>query len=140
MAEFFGDLERLAADLYPYRWLISIGMLAAVAAVLVIGYQRGWHLWVSLHRVPVAAVGVPLLALTGFIAYDLGSPLFTNVTVEEEFPFAQSAILPKEVEREALDTVMAVMAKVEQEPAKEPMPKEMMTPVAAGSQASAAPT
>ena len=33
MAEFFGDLERLAADLYPYRWPILFVIVAVVAAI-----------------------------------------------------------------------------------------------------------
>ena len=27
MSGFFGDLERIAADLYPYRWAIAAGVL-----------------------------------------------------------------------------------------------------------------
>ena len=86
MAEFFGDLERLAADLYPWRYLIGVGVLIVVAAIAAFGYRNGWHLWAWRHRLPVTLVGVPLLALIGFMAYDLGSPLFTNLTIEEEFP------------------------------------------------------
>ena len=43
MAEFFGELERLAADLYPYRWLIAAGFLVAMAAAGAFAYRQGWH-------------------------------------------------------------------------------------------------
>ena len=88
MEEFFGDLERLAADLYPYRWAIGAGVLVALAAIGAWGYRQGWHLVLWERRILVSAVGIPLLTIVGFIGYDLGSPLFTNKTVEEEFPFA----------------------------------------------------
>ena len=32
MAEFFGALERLAADLYPWRYVIGAALLLAIAA------------------------------------------------------------------------------------------------------------
>ena len=80
MAEFFGELERIATDLYQYRWFILAGVVVALAAVGLYGYRDGWHLWMWQRRVPVAIIGVPLAALLAFIAYDLGSPLFTNVS------------------------------------------------------------
>ena len=91
MAELFGDLERLAADLYPYRWPVLAGFLIVAAAATVYGFRRSWHMWLWRRRLPVAIIGVPLLALLGFIGYYLGSPLFTNVTVNEELPFAFTA-------------------------------------------------
>ena len=137
MAELFGDLERLAADLYPYRWPILAVILIVIAGVVTFGYKRGWHLWVSIHRVPVVVVGAPLLVVAGFVAWELGSPIFINVTVEEEFPFAYGASLPEGVDMKAAEMVMSTMAKVEQAPMKEPMPEEMMAPKAA---AAATPT
>ena len=86
MAEFFGDLERLAADLYPYRWLIAAGLLVVIAATATFGYRRGWHDFIWRHRLPVVLISVPLLALVGFVGWDLGSPLVTNKTVEEGVP------------------------------------------------------
>ena len=88
MGEFFGDLERLAADLYPYRWPIMAGLLAVVAAVAAYGYRREWHQWAWERRLPVAVVGTPLLVVAVVGGYFLGSPLFTNVVVEEELPAA----------------------------------------------------
>ena len=71
-------------------------------------------------------VGTPPLALAIYIGWDLGSPLFTNKTVEEEFPFAFAAIVPEGTEREAIEKVMTVLADTDQDPVKDPMPKEMM--------------
>ena len=61
MGEFFGDLERLAADLYPYRWYIVAAIVVGLAAIGAVGYRVGWHLWVWRHRLPVAAVGTPVV-------------------------------------------------------------------------------
>ena len=117
MAEFLGGLERLAADLYPYRWPIAAGVLLFLAAFTAFGYRHGWHtvVWrlTMRHRVPVAVIGTPLLALLIFVGYDLGSPLFTNKTVKEEFPFAFSAEVPENMDRDEVEMIMAGMAKVD---------------------------
>ena len=126
MAEFFGSLERLAADLYPWRYLIGAALLLAIAAVCGVAYLKRWYLWVWQRRIPVAIVGTPLLALVGFLAYDLGSPLFTNVTVEEEFPFAFSAVVEGldlgDMDIEDVDNAMKLIAMVDQEVVEEAMP------------------
>ena len=119
MAEFFGDLERLAADLYPYRWPILLAIVAVVAAIAFYAYRRQWHRVVWEHRRLVIIVGTPLLVLAGFLAWDLGSPLFLNKTVEEEFPFAYSAVVPSDMEREDVETTMAVLSKMDGEPMAE---------------------
>ena len=95
MLEFFGHLERLASDLYPWRWVIMAIVLLVVAAVLHYAYKRGWHTYAWERRVRFGIIGAPVLALLLFIAWDLGSPLFINKTVEEEFPFAFSAQPPE---------------------------------------------
>ena len=115
MAEFFGDLERLAADLYPYRWLVAASVLAVLGAMMIFAYRQGWDKWIWQRKVPVVIVGTPMLALVIFIGYDLGSPLFTNKTVEEEFPFAFSASIPEDMEISDVEMIMAGMAKVDQE-------------------------
>ena len=121
MEEFFGNLERLAADLYPYRWPIGAAFLAIVAGVLTFAYRRGWHLFLIKHRVATAVIGIPALAIFAFVAWDLGSPLFIDKTVEEEFPFSYTADVPAEMEREDVEKVMAAMAMVETEPMDEGM-------------------
>ena len=127
MAEFFGDLERLAADLYPYRWAIAAGLVVVLAVVAAYAYRSGWHVLLWRYRLPSAIVGVPAVVVFGFVAYQLGSPLFTNVTVEEEFPFAFQAIVPPDMDREEVEEVMAGMAMVEQQ-VMEPMPTAMGVP------------
>ena len=131
MAEFFGDLERLAADLYPYRWAIGAGVLVVLAAIASLAYRREWHMVFWRRRVATALVGAPLLALVGFVGWDLGSPLFTNKTVEEEFPFAHTAIVPPDMERAEVEDIMAMISKVDQTPMKESM-DDMMKMVKAG--------
>ncbi|MCZ6789800.1 MAG: DM13 domain-containing protein [Chloroflexi bacterium] len=125
MAEFFGELERIAADLYPYRWPIAVGLLAAIAVAIAFGYRRGWHMFAWQRRLPFAIFGIPALALVTFISYDLGSPLFTNVTVEEEFPFANTAEVPADMDREDVEQIMAGMAHIDQE-FDEAIPDTMM--------------
>ena len=125
MLEFFGHLERLASDLYPWRWLILAIVLVVVAAVLHFAYRRGWHTYAWERRVRFGIIGAPILALLLFIAWDLGSPLFINKTVEEEFPFAFSAQPPEGVTMEDVEMAMEVMAKVDS-PAMEAMPEAMM--------------
>ena len=122
MAEFFGDIERLAADLYPYRWAITAALLIVAAVVAWYAVRTGWHMLLWRFRKPAAIVGVPLLVLFGFVAYDLGSPLFTNVTVEEEFPFAFGATVPAGLERSDVEEVMAGMAMVDDPVMEEAMP------------------
>ena len=130
MEEFFGDLERLAADLYPWRYPIMAGVLAVLAGVSAYGYRRGWHMWIWRHRQPVGIVGAPVLALAIFVGYDVASPLFTNKTVEEEFPFAFAAIVPAGMDREEVEQIMVTMADMGEEhpnSVDDEMPKDLMT-------------
>ena len=110
----FGDIERTFADLYEYRWAIGAGVLVFLAAVAGFGYQKGWHLAIWQRRLPVAVVSTPFLVLTIWLGWSLGSPLFTNVTVIEEFPFAHSAIVPEGMERIDVEGAMAGIAKVDE--------------------------
>ncbi len=125
MLEFFGHLERLASDLYPWRWLILAIVLVAVAVALHFAYKWGWHLYAWQRRIRFGIIGAPVLALLLFIAWDLGSPLFINKTVEEEFPFAYTSLPPEGVTMAEVETAMAVMAKVDSA-AMEAMPAAMM--------------
>ena len=125
MAEFFGDLERLAADLYPHRWSIGAGVLIVLAALAVFGYRKGWHMVLWRRRRAAVIVGAPLLTLAIWVGWELGSPLFTNKTVEEELPFSFAAIVPHDLDREDVEKVMATLAKVDQEAVDEEMPADM---------------
>ena len=73
-----------------------------------------------------AITGTPLLIVFGFLAWGLGSPLFISETVEEEFPFAYTAVVPADMEMEDIEMTMAVVAAMDDEPMMEAMPKMMM--------------
>ena len=109
----FGDIERTFADLYEYRWAIGAGVFVFLAAVAAFGYWKGWHLAIWRRRLPVALISTPFLVLSLWLGWSLGSPLFTNVTVEEEFPFAVNAIVPPGMERSDVEGAMAGIAKVD---------------------------
>lgn len=86
MGDFFGDLERVAADLYPWRWPILAGLLIAAALGAWNAFKSGLLLRAWRQRIVVGSVGGPLLVVVMYGGYQLGSPLFTNVTVDEELP------------------------------------------------------
>ena len=109
----FGDIERTFADLYEYRWAIGSGVLVFLAAVAVFCYWKGWHLAIWRRRLPVAVISAPFLVLTLWLGWSLGSPLFTNVTVIEEFPFSSNAVVPDGMDHIDVERIMAGMAKVD---------------------------
>ena len=109
----FSDIERTFADLYEYRWAIGAGVLVFLAAVAAFCYWKGWHLAIWRRRLPVAVISTPFLVLTIWLGWSLGSPLFTNVTVIEEFPFSHKAIVPDGMERIDVEEAMAGIAKVD---------------------------
>ena len=117
----FGDLERALADLYPYRWAIGAAVLVLIAAFFAFAWWRGWHLWAWRYRKPLGIVTVPLLLVTLWLGWSLGSPLFTNVTVDEEFPFAATATVPEGMEREEVEEILSGFSKVDT-PVMETMP------------------
>ncbi len=117
----FGDLERALADLYPYRWAIGAAVLVLIAAFLAFAWWRGWHLVAWRFRKPLTIGAVPVLAATLWLGWSLGSPLFTNVTVDEAFPFAATATVPEGMEREEVEEVLSGFSKVDT-PVMESMP------------------
>ena len=117
-----GDVERTFASLYDYRWLIAAATLVFIAAVLAFGYRRGWHQVIWRNRVAFGIASIPMLAITLWVGWSLGSPLFINVTVEEEFPFAVNAVVPEGMERADVEGVMAGMAMVDDSMMREEMP------------------
>lgn len=108
----FGDIERAFTDLYAYRWAIDAGVLVFIAAVMAFGFWKGWPQVIWRNRLPVGMVAVPVLAITIWLGWFLGSPLFTNVTVEEEFPFAFTAQVPPDMDRTEVEEIMAGAAKL----------------------------
>ncbi len=117
----FGDLERALADLYPYRWAIGSAVLVIIAAFLAFGWWRGWHLTAWRYRKPLGIVSAPLLAIAVWLGWSLGSPLFTNVTVDEAFPFASTATVPEGMEREEVEAILSGFSRVDS-PVTEAMP------------------
>ncbi len=117
----FGDIERAFADLYPYRWAIGAAVLVFIAAALAFAYRRGWHRAAWRFRKPLGIISVPLLALAVWLGWSLGSPLFTNVTVDEAFPYAAAATVPEGMEREDVERIFSGMAQVDR-PVMETMP------------------
>ena len=117
----FGDLERALADLYPYRYAIGAAVLVLIAAFFAFAWWRGWHLWAWRYRKPLGIVSVPLFLVTLWLGWSLGSPLFTNVTVDEAFPFAATATVPEGMEREDVEEILSGFSKVET-PVMETMP------------------
>ena len=117
----FGDLERAFADLYPYRWYIGAAVLLLIAAAAAIAYWRGWHLTAWRYRKPLGLAAIPALAVTIWLGWSLGAPLFTNVTVDEAFPYAAAATVPAGMEREEVERIFSGMAQVDS-PVMETMP------------------
>lgn len=68
------------------------------------------------------ALLVPVVAF----AWWLLSPLFLTTTVDEEFPYAASAEIPSDMTMEEVETVMKVMAKMDQRPMEAPMAQAPM--------------
>ena len=108
----FGDIERTFADLYPYRWAIGAGVGVFIAAVIAFGFWRNWHHVILRNRYLVGTIAVPLLALNIWLGWSLASPLFTNVTVDEEFPFAANASIPPNMVIAEVEEIMASASKL----------------------------
>ncbi len=86
MSELFGDLERLVTDLYPWRYLIGVGLLIVIAAIAAYGYREGWHNAIWRRRWAIAIVGTPVLAMVIISGWYLLSPLFERTRLEESSP------------------------------------------------------
>ena len=131
----FGDLERAFADLYPYRWAFAAGFFVFLAVFVGYGYRMGWHDILWRHRVRVGIIATPVLVVTLWLGWSLASPLFTNTTVDEAFPFSINATVPPYMDVEAVESVMAGMAKIVS-PVDEEMPTKLT--MAAGAEANEA--
>ncbi len=87
--------------------------------------------FIGAHRrtiiIVAVVVGIPLLAL----AWWLGSPLFINKTVDEEFPYSVGAVVPEGMTRAQVDQTMATMALMDAA-VSEAMPEAAAHPESAG--------
>ena len=106
----FGALERLAADLYPYRWLITAGVLLAMASALFLAYRRGWHRYIWRHRLATALIGGPLLAAVLIGGYPLVSPLWQRSVACEGSPISGAGAGSKKCASEAAANAVAPTA------------------------------
>jgi hypothetical protein len=98
----FGEIERFVAELYPYRWPLTIAALIFLAAVLGLGYRRGWHLVIWRHKLASGLVAAAVLAVAIPAGDYFLSPLWERSFLEEESPLAiaaegteQPGIIPK---------------------------------------------
>jgi hypothetical protein len=93
--EIFGDLERLLAELYPYRIPLTLAALLLIAGATWIAWRRGWvdaaAGVIGRHRIASAVAAVAILAVTIPMGYYLLSPLWTRVTLIEESPVVTMA-------------------------------------------------
>lgn len=87
----FGELEQFAADLYPYRWPITIGAVLVVAALVAFAYRLGWHRALWGHRLATTLIAVPLLAVAIPVGWYTLSPLWERSYLEEASPLAAVA-------------------------------------------------
>jgi hypothetical protein len=83
-----GDIERLIAELWPFRVPIAIGLIVVLAVIGYAGWRHGWHRVALAHPRTTALVIVLILAIGGPIGWVLGSPLFIRTELVEEAPVA----------------------------------------------------
>ena len=90
-----GDLERLLADLYPYRVPLTAGGLVLVALLGWFAVRRGWHVagmsQLRAHRVLAPLSAVVLLAVVIPTGNFLLSPLWERSTLDEASPVIAAA-------------------------------------------------
>lgn len=81
-----GDLERLLAQLYPYRVPIAIGLVLAVGVIAYVARRRHWTDVVRRHPRASLLVAAVVLAVGLPVGWVLGSPLFIRTEVAELSP------------------------------------------------------
>jgi hypothetical protein len=91
MSSIFGDLERFAADLYPYRWPITIGLIVVCAAAAALVYRMRWHEVLWRHRLISAAIAIPLVAIAVPAGWYTLSPLWERSYLDEANPLAAAS-------------------------------------------------
>ena len=95
LSEFFGSAERLAGELYPYRFALGgIAVVLAAAAGLAVhrtGLDRAALNWARAHRGPAVALLVAFLLVVIPLGNYTLSPLWTRSTLEEASPLKVGA-------------------------------------------------
>ena len=117
-----GEVEEALGNLYEYRFIIVAVSILAGAAFLYAAYRLRWYVVLQKYPVASAVIGVPAVIVGLGVGWWMASPLFTNVTVEEEFPFAYTAVVPEGMERADVEQVMTGMAMVDDAALVESMP------------------
>jgi len=84
----FGDLERLLAQLYPFRVPIAIGIGVILLVLAYIARRRHWSDAVRRHPKASVAFAAVILAIGLPVGWVLGSPLFIRTEVSEDSPLA----------------------------------------------------
>jgi hypothetical protein len=85
---FIGDIERLLAELWPFRVPIGIAIIAMLAIVGFIIWRRGWHRAATARPRLTIAVVLVLLVVALPLGWMLGSPLFIRTELQETVPVA----------------------------------------------------
>jgi hypothetical protein len=89
----FGELETLIADhLYPYRYVITPILMAALLGGAYAAYRMGLHRIVLRNPLPSAAIGVPLTIVALVAGNYFLSPLWERSFLEEESPLAAAPV------------------------------------------------
>ena len=89
-----GELERLSAELYPYRYIITPLLIAAVVGLIIVGVRRDVHIYLLRHRLATGLIATPALIVVLFVGYYTISPFFQRSFLEEESPLAAQAASP----------------------------------------------
>lgn len=89
--DYIGELERLVADLYAYKWFFLAGALIVLAAISAFGYIRGWHLVIWRHAFVSGSLAIVVLAVIVPTGWYLVSPLFERSSLDEASPLVAAA-------------------------------------------------
>ena len=86
----FGDIERLAVDLYPYRFVVVplIALVGAGAAYWLVRSGVRGVLW--RHKLVTVSLGVPIVLAGTVLGYYLLSPLAQRSYLDEASPLAMA--------------------------------------------------
>ena len=87
----FGELERVLADLYPYRYVLAPLGALVLAGIAFFAVQRGLLRLVGSHRLASTAVALPVLVIGVVLGNYLLSPLWERSHLQEESPLAMAA-------------------------------------------------
>jgi hypothetical protein len=88
MLEFLGEIEKVAADLYPYRWPITLAAGAVAVALGAVAWRSGWLAVLWRRRVLTAVITVPMLAVALPVGWYALSPLWERTRLDEASPLA----------------------------------------------------